>query len=168
MNLRVAPVELRDLNAFVALHHRHHKPVQGHRFSLGCYRNSVLVGACSVGRPVARMTDARAVVEVTRLVTDGTRNACSIPYAAAARAAREMGYQRIQTFILASEPGVTLRAAGWQCDGRSAGGTWNRPSRDGRRDDQPLEAKTRWSKSLNPPLPERQAPDAAALAMSLL
>lgn len=152
--IRVAPVELRDLNAFVATHHRHHKAVQGHRFSLGAFKGGRMVGACSVGRPVARMTDASTVVEVTRLVTDGTKNACSALYAAAARAAREMGYQRIQTFILASEPGVTLRAAGWTLDGPSAGGTWNRPSRDGRREDQPLEPKTRWSKTLNPPLPK--------------
>jgi hypothetical protein len=153
MTLRVAPIELRVLNAFVADHHRHHKPVQGHRFSLGAFKHGRLVGVCSVGRPVARMTDASAVVEITRLATDGTRNACSVLYAAAARAAREMGYQRAQTFILASEPGTSLRAAGWTLDGRSAGGSWNRPSRDGRREDQPQEAKLRWVKTLNPPLP---------------
>jgi hypothetical protein len=162
VTLRVGPVELTDLNAFVAAHHRHHKPVQGHRFSLGAFLNGRIVGACAVGRPVARMTDARKVVEVTRLVTDGTKNACSILYAAAARAAREIGYERIQTFILASEPGTSLRASGWEMDGESGGGTWNRPSRSGRRDDQPLEPKQRWVKRLNPPLPRRDVALAAA------
>ncbi len=148
MSLTVRPVELADLNRFVALHHRHHKPVQGHRFSLCAVKNGRIVGVASVGRPVARMTCPRSVVEVTRLCTDGTRNACSILYAAAARAAKEIGYTRIQTFILDEEPGVTLRAAGWRLDGVSAGGDgWY--SRDGRRDDQPTNPKQRWVKDLN-------------------
>lgn len=29
--LRLVPVSLRDANAFVAAHHRHHKPVAGHK-----------------------------------------------------------------------------------------------------------------------------------------
>ena len=42
------------------------------------------------------------VVEVTRLCTDGTKNACSFLYGAAARIAKEMGYKQIQTYILES------------------------------------------------------------------
>lgn len=105
--LRIVPLELRELNAFVANFHRHHKPVQGHRFSIGVIRTdtNLLVGGCSVGRPVARLTSQKWVCEVTRLVTDGTPNACSALYSAAARAAQNMGYERIQTFILDSETG---------------------------------------------------------------
>ena len=69
MALRVVPLTLKQLNAFVAMHHRHHKPVQGHRFSLGVMNGGELVGACSVGRPVARDFSQYEVAEVTRLVT---------------------------------------------------------------------------------------------------
>jgi hypothetical protein len=83
-------------------------------------------------------------------VTNGHRNAPSKLYAAAARAAEAMGFDEIQTFILASEPGTSLRAAGWTEDTarKSAGGDWNRPSRCGRRTDQPLTEKRRWFKKL--------------------
>lgn len=142
-------IELKEANAFIGQLHRHHKPVQGHRFSIGAEKAGKLVGVAVVGRPVARMTDQKNVAEVTRLATDGTKNACSFLYAQAARAAQALAFSKIQTFILDSEPGTSLRAAGWTCEGPSAGGDWNRPSRGNRRTDQPMEPKTKWSKSLN-------------------
>lgn len=149
MSLRIIPLTLKQLNDHVTEHHRHHKPVQGHRFSLGVVDGEGrLVGACSVGRPVARKTDQYMVAEVTRLVTDGTKNACSILYAAAARACKAMGFEKIQTFILESETGASLKASGWEFEAHSSGGDWNVPSRGGRRTDQPMEAKQRWAKSL--------------------
>jgi hypothetical protein len=82
-----------------------------------------------VGRPVARMRDDGLTAEVTRLCTDGTRNACSFLYGAAAKAAFALGYKRIGTYILASEPGTTLRAAGWRLIGEVKGRSWTTPSR---------------------------------------
>ncbi len=41
--LTVSHIELKDANAYVTAHHRHHKAVRGHRFSLAC---SKLYGAC--------------------------------------------------------------------------------------------------------------------------
>lgn len=152
--LSVRAIELRDANAFVAKHHRHHRPVVGHRFSLAAYDGDRLCGVAIVGRPVARMTDHATTLEVTRLATDGTYNACSILYAAAARAGRALGYERIQTFILETEPGTSLRASGWSRDGTSGGGQWNHPdepwlfSGPNRRTDQPTCRKERWSKVL--------------------
>jgi hypothetical protein len=150
--LRVVPLTLRQLNAFVEAEHRHHKPVQGHRFSIGAWEEgNGLVGACSVGRPVARACDPYRVAEVTRLVTNGTKNACSILYAAAARACAAMGYERIQTYILDSEPGTSLKASGWRMDGTTAGGDWASSERfraQGRRQDQPQGPKQRWVKDL--------------------
>jgi hypothetical protein len=107
-------------------------------------------GACIVGRPVARAVDQEMVFEVTRLVTDGTRNACSLLYSAAARAAREMGATKIQTYILDNEPGTSLKASGWYQEGSTVGRNWNCPSRGGRRIDQPMVDKQRWVKDLNP------------------
>ena len=156
MTLRVVPVELREANALVTKWHRHHQPSQGHRFSLGvCDELGTWHGACIVGRPVARLAGSpRAVLEVVRLVTDGTFNACSILYAAAARAGKSLGYERIQTYVLDSETGASLRASGWTCEGAAGGGQWKHTDGKPRRTDQPTEIKSRWAKTLNPPHPD--------------
>lgn len=148
--LHICPLTLKQANALVGFLHRHHKPVVGHRFSIGIMDESGhLRGAAIVGRPTGRQNPQYDWVEVTRLVTDGCKNACSALYAASARVAKEMGFKRIQTFILESETGVSLKAAGWTFERLSAGGDWNVPSRGGRRTDQPQEAKQRWKKELN-------------------
>ena len=51
------PISLKNANAFVAEHHRHHKPVVGHKFSIGCAQEGRLVGVAIVGRPVSRHLD---------------------------------------------------------------------------------------------------------------
>lgn len=145
----VCHLELVEANALVATWHRHHKPARGHRFSVGVEHGGRVVGAAIVGRPVSRGVDWRRVVEVTRLVTDGTKNACSALYAAAARAAKELGYDKIQTYILDSEPGVSLRAAGWTLEDDSCGGRqWVHTKGPPRRTDQPTCKKQRWVKVL--------------------
>ena len=146
--MRVVPLTLKQANNLVARWHRHHKPAQGHRYSLGCEVDGVLVGAAITGRPVSRGTPAYIVAEVTRLVTDGTHNACSFLYGASARVAKEMGFDRIQTYILDEELGTSLRAAGWVFDGYTAGGHWNRSEDNAkpRRNDQPEDRKQRWVK----------------------
>jgi hypothetical protein len=146
--LTLVPLSLREANAFVQTHHRHHKPVRGHKFAIGAQRDDRLVGAVIVGRPVARAVNHRKVAEVTRLVTDGSRHVCSFLYAAAARAAKAMGYQKVQTYILESEPGTSLVAAGWKFEAKTAGGDWNCNVRKSRRTDQPMAPKQRWSKEL--------------------
>jgi hypothetical protein len=146
MRLRVVPLTLRQANELVDRLHRHHKPVTGHRFSIGCEYGGILIGAAICGRPVARMVDPYRVLEVTRLVTDGTKNACSILYAAAARVADAMGFDKIQTYILGEEPGTSLFAAGWQPEAISNGGDWNSSSFKNRRIDQPMGEKIRWAK----------------------
>lgn len=136
---------LAQANEHVRAFHRHHKPVLNHRFSIGCMDGDRLCGVAILGRPVARNIDQYNVLEVARLCTDGTRNACSIMYAAAARAAEALGFVKIQTYILASEPGTSLRAAGWTDEGPAGGGSWSRDKR-GRADDAPIEPKRRWAK----------------------
>lgn len=153
MSLRVVPVELTEANALVAAWHRHHQPTIGHRFSLGVVDDAgALHGTVIVGRPVARMGGSpRRCLEVTRLVTDGTPMACSMLYGAAARAGKAMGYERIQTYILDTETGVTLRAAGWVCEGPAGGGQWDRASRPRAPGTRP-DVKTRWARQLNRPV----------------
>lgn len=138
--LALAPVGLDEANAFVRALHRHHGDVIGHKFSLGAALLDKIVGVVIVGRPVSRHRDDGMTLEVTRLCTDGTKNACSFLYGAAARAAFALGYKRIGTYILASEPGTSLVAAGWRMIGETAGGSWSRGSRP-RVDTHPLEPK---------------------------
>lgn len=153
MRLFVVPIELSEANAAIAAWHRHHQPVVGHRFSIGAVdSDGSLHGVAVVGRPVARLAGhPRDVAEVTRLATDGTRNACSILYAAAARACRAMGFRRIQTYTLETESGASLRAAGWVHDGCAGGGQWKHTDGRPRRTDQPTGPKSRWSVSWSRP-----------------
>lgn len=139
----LCPISLAEANAFVAQHHRHHRPVTGHKYSIACIDGEKIVGVAIVGRPVSRYLDDGWTLEVTRLCTDGTKNACSMLYAAAWRAARAMGYKRLVTYILESEPGTSLKAAGWRCVGQAGGLRWTgkrRPTVDL----YPAQMKLKW------------------------
>lgn len=140
MGLELVRIDLGEANAFVAEHHRHHAPVVGHLYSLGAALNGKIVGVVIVGRPVSRMRDDGETAEVTRLCTDGTRNACSFLYGAAARAAFALGFRRIGTYILATEPGTSLTATNWRMVGETKAGSWHRGSRP-RVDKHPTQAK---------------------------
>ncbi len=123
--LDLIPLSLAEANEFVRRHHRHHGDVTGHKFSLGAVRNSEIAGVAIIGRPVARGRDDGLTLEVTRLCSDGSKNVCSFLYGASARAAFALGYRRIGTYILASEPGASLRAAGWRLIGEVKGRSWS-------------------------------------------
>ena len=144
--LAVTPINLDEANAFVAEHHRHHKPVPGAKFCVAVSEEDVVRGVAIVGRPVARHLDDGWTLEVNRCCTDGTRNACSMLYATAWKAARAMGYTSLITYTLESEGGASLRGAGWKCVGHAstAGRGWNTPSRP-RVDTHPLQQKLKWS-----------------------
>ena len=141
--MSVVPIELAEANAFVALHHRHHNPVIGHRFSIAAAENGKIVGVAIVGRPVARGNQDGWTVEVNRVATDGTDNACSFLYGAARKAAFALGYTRIITYTLAEEGGASLRGAGFKLLGLRGGGSWTTPSRP-RVDKHPLQEKLLW------------------------
>lgn len=145
--LTLIPVTLAEANAFVAQHHRHHRPVVGHKFSIGCAADGRLVGVAIVGRPVSRHLDNGLTLEVNRLCTDGTKNACSMLYAAAWRAARAMGYRKIITYTLDTENGASLRAAGWTCAGLAGGKRWT-GSRTPAQDLYPPQMKYRYEKQI--------------------
>lgn len=141
--LEKIPLSLEEANAFVERHHRHHGKVVGHKFAIGAVKNDKIVGVVIVGRPVSRHRDNGMTLEITRLCSDGTKNACSFLYGAASKAAFALGYKRIGTYILKSEPGTTLRASNWRCLGEAGGGSWNRRSRP-RIDTHPLQRKFLW------------------------
>ena len=121
-NLIIRPIILREANAYVAQHHRHNMPTNGHKWSLACYDGNRLCGVAIAGQPVSRLMDDGLTIEVRRVCTDGTYNACSILYGACARVAKAMGYRRIITYTLVSEPGTSLKASGWTSCGEAGWG----------------------------------------------
>ena len=160
--LTAKPIELKEANDFVASLHRHHKPVHRDKFRVGCVNEfGKLVGVAQCARPVSRFLDDGKTLEVVRLCTDGTENACSFLYSRCARIAKELGYSKIITYILASENGASLRASGWTLEATSVGGgSWDTPSRPRTLIDNQMslfgdvakystEKKNRYSKFLN-------------------
>lgn len=128
--MKVVPITLKQANAFVIQNHRHHGKVQGCKFCIGAVDDKgELRGVAITGRPVSRYLDDGTTAEITRLCTDGYKNACSFLYAACVRVAKEMGYKKIITYILETENGASLKAAGWLEQGVCGGGNWNVKSR---------------------------------------
>ncbi|MFH9600789.1 XF1762 family protein [Streptomyces rochei] len=144
--------------AYVEEHHRHHDPPQGHQFSIGAQtEDGNLVGVAIVGRPVNRTFDNGLTVEVTRVATNGTANACSALYAAAWRTARSAGYRRAITYTQDGESGASLRAAGWRkVSDLPARSGWDTPSRPRRALGTENVARALWEITTHnaPPLPE--------------
>jgi hypothetical protein len=144
MKYDVVPLPLAEANAFVQQHHRHHGRVVGHRFSLGVADvTREIRGVAIIGRPVARGLDDGLTLEITRVATDGSKDACSALYGAARRAAFALGYKRLVTYTLASENGSSLRASGYRLVGEVTGRSWNCESRP-RVDKHPTQNKLRW------------------------
>lgn len=136
------PVNRDQAYAAIAAWHRHHAPPPGYRYAVGCAVGDRLVGVATAGRPVSRVLDDGLTIEVTRCATDGTRNACSMLYAACWRAAKAIGYQRAVTYNLDGEGGASLRAAGWvRVASRPSRPGWDMPSRH--RDDTDYEPADR-------------------------
>ena len=121
MSLEIRPCSLKEANDYVAAHHRHNRPTSGHKWSVACYDGERLCGVAIAGRPIARKLDDGLTIEIRRVCTDGTRNACSMLYGACVRAAKAMGYKRVVTYTLVSEPGASLKASGFQCSGEAGG-----------------------------------------------
>jgi hypothetical protein len=147
-NYRIIPLTLKQANDFVVENHRHHGKVTGHRFSLGLLHTDTLIGVIICGRPVARGFDFNKIIEVNRLcVLDSHKNACSKLYSACARISKEMGFEKIITYILQSESGTSLIASGWSKMSEVKGRSWDTKSRS-RTDKHPTVDKTRWEKEL--------------------
>jgi hypothetical protein len=141
--LRVTPITLAEARLFVDAHHRHHPAPQVGLFAAAAAGDEVRA-VVIVGRPVARALQDGYTAEVTRLCAlPDTANACSMLYAAAWRACRALGYRKLITYTLATEPGSSLKAAGWRLVGEVKGRSWDTPGRP-RVDKHPTLDKFRW------------------------
>lgn len=144
--LKLQPISFREACEFVRLHHRHHAAPVGWKFGVAINDDEKVVGVAMVGRPVARHLDDGRTVEMTRLCTDGTKHAASMLAGAVRRASLALGYDRCITYILDSEAGTSLKAAGWKRVRLAGGGSWSRPSRP-RVDTHPTGQKVLWEVS---------------------
>jgi hypothetical protein len=150
--LHIKPATLREANNFIKLYHRHHDATQGMKFAISCYNNDRLVGTATAGRSVCRNNDQQYILEVTRncaIPEDPyAKNACSKMYATIAQIGKLMGYEKIITYLLEDEPGITPKAAGWEFSHMTQGGTWNSEKRP-RKTNAPTCPKQMWEKILN-------------------
>ena len=149
MNYEIVPISFRYACNVVELFHRHHKPPQGHKFSIGLEVDGVMAAVVIVGRPVARGLDDGRTLEVTRIcvIEDGIKNCVSILLGTVCKAGKAMGYLKIVTYILEEEYGSSLKASNFTIDGYVHGRSWSTPSRL-REDKHPLDNKVRYIREL--------------------
>jgi hypothetical protein len=148
--LDVVPVTLPVANRVVERWHRHHAPIPGGFawWAVAAVASGRIVGVAIAGRPTNRNNDDRQTVEVLRVATDGTPNACSALLGACARCAKAIGARRVITYTLSSESGASLRGAGWECEEEDTGRSWwtstgTRPP--AREREHMAQSKARWA-----------------------
>lgn len=122
--MKIIPITYRQAKEYVNSNHRHHIASQGCKFCIGLQNGAELVGVAMCGRPVSRKLDDGFTLEITRVCTDGTPNACSMLYGACVRVGKHMGYKKIITYILKSEDGASVKAANFKYDGIAGGTHW--------------------------------------------
>lgn len=146
--MKIAPITFREASQYINEHHRHHNATIGCKFCISLIDDAKLIhGVAVCGRPVSRILDDGYTLEINRVCTDGTKNACSMLYGACIRIARIMGYKKVITYTLISENGASLKASNFVCDGEAGGTHWNGKRNRGQAI--PSEMKLRWSKILN-------------------
>lgn len=91
----IIPITLREANEFIVRRYRHLGKTAGCKFALGLAdEKRELIGVAVCGRPVSRYYDNGETLEICRVCTDGTYNACSMLYGACVRVGKAMGYKR--------------------------------------------------------------------------
>lgn len=165
--LRIVPCSAEQAKSYIERFHRHHGSSVQAKFSIAVADEAGTIrGVAIVGRPVARVLDDGATLEVNRVATDGCENACSALYGAARRIAKEFGYERLITYIRQDEPGVSLRASGWTFEQAIRARSWNMPGR-ARIDKTEVVKRSRWSIELGPEIPPLSWPSACATSLDL-
>lgn len=144
--MQIIPITFRAASEYIDQHHRHHRATVGCKFCIAVADGEQLHGVAVCGRPVSRRLDDGRTLEINRVCTDGTRNACSMLYGACCRIGKHMGYRRVITYTLESEDGASLKASNFCYDGIAGGTHWT-GARD-RGQPIPAEMKKRWVRYL--------------------
>lgn len=144
--MRTGWVSRSEANEVIREWHSHLKPVVGAIFQLGAFDGDTLVGVVVVGRPSSREYDYRKVTEVTRLCTNGHKNAASKLLGAAHRTATAMGFEKLISYTLDGEAATSYRAAGWTQTAQLPARTWRRSEGTERANEVAVHAKKRWER----------------------
>ena len=148
--MKLKAITFKEAQKYTGYNHRHNRPPQGHKFSIGATKSGKLIGVVIAGRPISRKLDDGSTLEITRCTTDGTKNANSFLYGAAIRAGTALGYSRIITYTLENESGSSLKAVGFVNEGQAGGNPKYWIKRNGQqlrldnRDPIPTTQKMRW------------------------
>lgn len=143
--MKIVPLTLARANEFVARHHRHNDPTNGHKFSIGLDVDGELIGVGIAGRPVARHLDDGNTLELRRVcVKNGQKNACSKLIARLRQIGMLMGYEKIITYTLQSESGASLRAVRARRVADVGPSNWKRRNQHARHQPVYDEKKYRW------------------------
>ena len=152
MSRHIAPITLKEANQFVTDHHRHHDSVTGCKFAVGLYKSvkgrETLIGTAICGRPVSRVLDNGLTLEINRLCVTDKDNSCSMLYGACCRIAKEMGYRKVITYVLETEPGTSLKASNFVLEDAHCGGKNWSGKRKRSNNSSPEVLKQRWAKML--------------------
>jgi hypothetical protein len=128
VKLRLKPSTRDEHNRFVGKHHRHSAPIrQAQLWASVVSESGEIVGVASAGRPNARVlaNDCRCI-EIYRVCSSGSPNACSMLYGALCRAAKALGYIRVVTYTLRTELGASLKASGFERVALVDGRDWDK------------------------------------------
>lgn len=146
MSLKILPCTVKAARRLVKAWHRHLEDVQGGLFAARVAIGGEVVGVALAGFPSRVWNDTGRIV-ISRVATTGQKNACTKLYGAMCRAAEALGYVEAWTYTLPTEPGTSLRAAGFVDKGMTDGGEHDRPSRRRKPAKHP-EPKRRWMRRL--------------------
>jgi hypothetical protein len=134
---------------FITYHHRHHLPLDFGTYALAvCTPDGVVHGVAIIGRTTTQHMKLPGIsnewiMEVRRVATDGTINACSALYGAAWRLVKSLGYRALISYTLPEEGGSSLRALGWKRVDDVGGNPWGHRNQS-KFDVHPVGKKTRW------------------------
>lgn len=130
----------------------HLPKIQGGLFATSVWIDDELGGVAIAANP-AQVWQGTGRITIARVAARGVledprnKNACSMLYGAICRAAEALGYAEAWTYTLPEETGESLRGAGFEDMGVSAGGEHDRPSRS-REPAVRSEPKQRWRRKL--------------------
>lgn len=145
--LSLHPCTISGARLYCAMHHRHLPAVGGGRFAVCVVDIEGFVRGVGIVGNGPQVWEDTGKMSIVRVATDGAHNACSMIYGALCRAGKALGYTEAWTWTLPHEPGSSLRAAGFQYQGMTAGGEHDREKRP-RNKAKNAEPKHRWMKIL--------------------
>lgn len=150
--IEIRPITVKAARALVKQWHRKLPDVQGGLFASSAFVRGSCVGVGIAGNP-ARVWQGTARFVISRVAAPAVKdnpdakNACSALYGSLCRAAKALGYREAWTYTVDGESGVSLKAAGFTCLGRTKDGEHSRPSRPRKKAVLP-QPKYRWWRRL--------------------